>query len=86
MKKCLRGDASHVEAGTAESAALLDASGLEAKLCRLDGGDVAAGSAADDDNVVVVRSRSRREGPRVRRLEEESPGAGKEGGGPSRKA
>ena len=49
-------DASDVEAGTAESATLFDASGFQTELRGFDGGHVAAGTAADDDDVVFVRS------------------------------
>lgn len=56
-------DASDVETSAAEGAALLDAGCLEAELRGFDGGDVAAGAAADDDDVVFLRSRSRSESP-----------------------
>lgn len=52
----LRGDATNVEAGSTERAALLDAGCLEAELGGLDRRDVAPGAAANDDDVVVVGS------------------------------
>src|SRR5262249_10246579 len=51
LQQCLRGDAADVEAGPPERAALLHARGLQAKLRRADGADIAAGSAADDDHI-----------------------------------
>lgn len=53
----LRRDATNVEAGSPEGAALLDAGRLEAELGGLDRRDVAPGAAANDDHVVVVGSR-----------------------------
>ena len=53
-------DASHVEAGTSEGAAPLDAGHLEAELGALDGGDVSARTAADDDDVLLIRGRGGR--------------------------
>ena len=47
-------DASDVEAGTAESATLLNARGLEAELGSLDGSYIATGTTANDDNIVWV--------------------------------
>ena len=55
----LGGNTADVEAGAAEGGALLDAGGLEAQLRRLDGRHVAAGAAADDHDVVLLRSRRR---------------------------
>lgn len=52
----LGGDASDVEARAAEGSSLLDAGGLEAQLCGLDGRHVASGPAADDDHVVLFGS------------------------------
>ena len=51
LQQRLRGDAADIEAGAAERAALLDAGRLEAELRRADRGDIAAGAAADDDDV-----------------------------------
>jgi hypothetical protein len=42
-----------VQAGAAELGVLLDDGDLEAELAGADAGDVAAGAAADDDEVVV---------------------------------
>lgn len=53
-KTDLRRDAADVEAGTTEGTALLDTGGLEAELRRLNSGDVTAGTAADNDDVVVI--------------------------------
>lgn len=50
-------DATDVEACTTESTALLDASGLETQLSGLYGRHVAAGTTADHDDIVIVRSR-----------------------------
>ena len=47
-------DAAHVEARTAQLAARLDAGSLQAQLGGLDRGDVATGTAADNDNVELV--------------------------------
>lgn len=47
-------DASDVEAGTSESATLLNTGGLETELGSLDGSDVATGATADDDDIVWV--------------------------------
>lgn len=47
-------DATDVEAGTSESATLLDTGGLETELSGLDGGDVATRTTADDDDIVWV--------------------------------
>ena len=68
-------DASHVEAGTSEGAAPLDAGHLEAELGALDGGDVSARTAADDDDVLLIRGRGGR-GEHAR-----SDGAQRGGGG-----
>ena len=45
-------DAADIEAGAAQRLALFDAGRLQAKLCGADGGNITAGSTADDDNVV----------------------------------
>ena len=45
-------DAADIEAGAAQRLALFDAGRLQAELCCADGGNVTAGSTADDDNVV----------------------------------
>jgi hypothetical protein len=47
------GDAAAEQAGAAEAAVFFDDRGLESELPGADGGDVAAGSAADDDHVVL---------------------------------
>ena len=70
MQERLGRDASNVEAGATEGAALLDASGLETELSRLDGSDVAAGATSDDDVVVFVRSRGESSRPNERRERE----------------
>src|SRR6185312_1775374 len=51
LQQRLRRDAADIEAGAAERAALLHAGRLKPKLRRADGADIAAGSAADDDEV-----------------------------------
>ena len=56
MEKRLGRDAPHVEAGPSEGAAPLDAGHLEAELGALDGGDVAARPAADDDDILLLVS------------------------------
>ena len=48
----LRRDAADIEASAAEGGALLHHRGLHAKLRRANGADIAAGAAADDDEVV----------------------------------
>ena len=52
-------DAADVEAGAAERAALLDARDLHAHLAGLDGRDVAAGAATDDNEVLLVGCRGK---------------------------
>src|SRR6185437_5073971 len=52
LQQRLGRDATDIETSAAETAALLDAGGTEAQLRCADGGDVAAGAAADDDDVV----------------------------------
>ena len=47
------GDAADVQAGAAEGGCCFDAGGFVAELGGADGGDVAAGATADDDDVVV---------------------------------
>ena len=54
VEQRLRGDAADVGAGAAVGGALLDDGDLEAELRGADGADVAAGSGADDDQVVRV--------------------------------
>jgi hypothetical protein len=54
LQQRLRGNAADIEAGAAGRAAPVDAGGLEAELRRADRGDIAAGTAADDDDVVGV--------------------------------
>ena len=53
-KQCLGRDAAPVEADAAEILAL-DDRGLEAELRGADGGDIAAGTGAEDDEIVSVR-------------------------------
>src|SRR6185312_15424077 len=53
MQQRLRRDAADVEAGAAEGRALLDHRGLETKLRRANGADIAAGAGADDDEIVL---------------------------------
>ena len=52
MQQGLRRNAADVEAGAAMGLALLDDGGLEAELGGPDGADVAAGTGADDDEIV----------------------------------
>src|SRR5262249_59763712 len=52
MQQRLRWNAADVEAGAAEGLVLLDHRGLEPELRRADRADVAAGTAADDDEIV----------------------------------
>lgn len=64
-KQCqsyLRGDATNIKTSATERATLLDAGGLEAELRSLDGGNVAARTTADDDDVVLIGSRSESSG------------------------
>ena len=61
-KANLGGDATDVEAGATESTTLLNTSGLETQLSGFDGGHVATGATADDDDVVFLRSRSESSG------------------------
>ena len=49
----LRRNAADVEAGAAEGAATLHTGGFQAKLGGADGADIAAGAAADHDEVIV---------------------------------
>jgi hypothetical protein len=51
LQQRLRGNAADIEAGPAKRTALLDAGGLETELRCADGAHIAAGSAADDDEV-----------------------------------
>src|ERR1700674_767544 len=53
MQQRLGGDAAAVQAGAAELGVLLDHRHLQAKLPGTDAGDIAAGTAADDDQVEV---------------------------------
>ena len=53
VQKRLGRDAADVQAGAAQGAAALDAGGLQAKLCAADGADIAAGAAADYDDVIA---------------------------------
>ena len=59
VQQSLRGNASDVQAGSAKRCVLLDDGHLLAKLCRPDGGDIAAGAAADDDEIISVAHRVR---------------------------
>ena len=52
MEQRLRRDAADIEAGAAVGRALLDYRHLHAELRRADGADIAAGTGADDDEVV----------------------------------
>ena len=61
-KANLGGDATDVEAGATEGTTLLNTSGLETQLSGFDGGHVATGATADDDDVVFLRSRSESSG------------------------
>lgn len=54
----LRGDASDVKARATKGPTLLDARGLETKLGGLDGGHITTRSTSDDNDVVLIRSRS----------------------------
>ena len=56
-KQCLGWNASDVDAGAAQRLVHLDADGIEAELRGADGGDVAAGAAADDDDIGRNRCR-----------------------------
>jgi hypothetical protein len=59
LQQRLGRNAAHVEAGAAErrlailADEIVDAGGLQAKLRRADGGDIAGRAGADDDHVVV---------------------------------
>ena len=53
VQQGLRRDAAHVQAGAAQRLAAFHAGGLEAKLRAADRGNVAAGTGADDDDVVL---------------------------------
>ena len=52
MQQRLGRNAADIEAGAAEGRALLDHGDLQAELRRADGADIAAGAAADDDEIV----------------------------------
>ena len=52
VQQSLRRDAADVEAGAAEGRALLDHRGFQAQLRGANGADIAAGTGADDDEVV----------------------------------
>ena len=54
VEESLGGNAANVEAGTAESATLLNADSLHAFLTSLDGSDVAAGTATNYGDVVLA--------------------------------
>ena len=54
VQQRLRRDAADIEAGAAEGRALFNDGGLQAQLGRADGADIAAGTGADDDEVVFV--------------------------------
>lgn len=51
VEQSLGGDATNVQAGTSQSTALLNTSGLKTKLGGLDGGDITTGASSDYDNV-----------------------------------
>ena len=51
LQQGLAGDAAHAQAGAAQGVLLFHAGDLHAELGRADGGDVAAGARADDDEV-----------------------------------
>src|SRR6056297_2162091 len=53
VQQRLGGDAADVEAGAAKGFSALDAGGFQAELRAADGGDIAAGAGADDDDVIV---------------------------------
>ena len=57
LQQRLGGNAPHIQAGSAEGAAHFDTGGFEAQLSGFDGGDVAAGTAADDDYVILGEGR-----------------------------
>ena len=52
VQQRLRGDAADIEAGAAEGGVLLDHRGLQSELRRANGAEIAAGTAADDDEIV----------------------------------
>ena len=54
VEQCFRGNAPHIQAGSAEGPALFDEGGLKTELCGADGGHIPAGSGADDHEVVLV--------------------------------
>ena len=54
MQKCLGRDAADVETGAAERPAHLHAGGLKAQLGGTDGGDIAARTGADDDEIETL--------------------------------
>lgn len=57
VKKSLGGDTAHIQAGAAKSSTHFDTGGFQAQLAGLDGSDVSAGPAADDDDVVLFQYR-----------------------------
>lgn len=50
-------DTAHIEAGATESASHFDTGGFQAQLAGLNGSDVSAGPAADDDDVILLQCR-----------------------------
>ena len=55
MQQGLRGNAAHIEAGAPQGGILLHHRHLHAELRRPDGADIAAGTGADDDEIVGHR-------------------------------
>jgi trans-aconitate methyltransferase len=53
VQESLAGNATDVEASATESTTLLDTRYLETELSGLDGSDVATGTAADNDDVLL---------------------------------
>ena len=58
MQQGLGGDTADVEARPAKGLAAFDTGGFEAELGAADGADIAAGTGADYDNVIVCDARS----------------------------
>ena len=54
MQQRLGGNAPDIETGAAEGRALLDERGLEAELRRANGAHIAAGSGADDNQIIML--------------------------------
>jgi hypothetical protein len=64
VEERLRGDAAHVEADAAEHGVALDEGDPLAEVRRAEGGGVAAGAGAEDDDVEAVGLRHRAAGGR----------------------